>query len=81
VYGCVGAIPLGHLSRIGLDLVLAGLTPHDEPNTGRRAALPSVIGKLLSDFISSIKSDASYLRWESAWAWIADPPASGYRLL
>jgi len=41
-YGRLGAIPLGHLSRIGLDAVPAGLAPDDEPNIGR-AALPSVI--------------------------------------
>ena len=35
-HGCVVAILLGHFRRIGLDLVLASLAPHDEPNARPR---------------------------------------------
>jgi hypothetical protein len=33
--GRFGAIPGSHLGRVGLDLVPAFLTPHDEPHAGR----------------------------------------------
>jgi len=36
------ALPSGHLGRVGLDLMLAVLAPHDQPNAG--GALLSVIG-------------------------------------
>jgi hypothetical protein len=36
--GHLGAIPLGHLGRIRLHLVLARLAPDDEPHAGRGAA-------------------------------------------
>jgi hypothetical protein len=31
------AVSLGHLRWVGLDLVLAGLAPHDDPDFGRRS--------------------------------------------
>ena len=33
-HGRFGTLPLGHLGRIGLDLVLALLAPRNEPDTG-----------------------------------------------
>jgi hypothetical protein len=40
-----GAVLLGHLGRVGLDLVPAILAPHDQPDARAAAALPSVIGE------------------------------------
>ena len=45
------AVSSSHVGRVGLDLVAARLTPHDQPNASR-AALPSVIGGPGRDFMS-----------------------------
>ena len=34
-YGRFGAVASSHLVRVGLDLMLAFLTPHDQPHAGR----------------------------------------------
>ena len=44
--GHLGAVALGHRGRVGLDLVAAIETPHDQP-TRAAAALPKVIGGAL----------------------------------
>jgi hypothetical protein len=34
-HGCFGAISESHLGGVGLDLMLAGFAPDDEPDLGR----------------------------------------------
>ncbi len=43
-HGHLGAVALGHLGGVGLDLMAAFEAPHDEPHASYSAALPSVIG-------------------------------------
>src|SRR5215471_327114 len=62
------AVPLGHFSRIGLDLVPAGLAPHDETERTARTALPSVIGGACRISPSRIKYGA-WDRTQAAWGW------------
>jgi hypothetical protein len=55
-HGRFGAVPLGHLGRVGLDLMAAILTPDDQPDAGggsvaerhRRAALGFHFGSAAS---------------------------------
>jgi hypothetical protein len=49
---CVVAI--GHLGRVGLDLMAAIEAPDDQPHTWAAAALPSVMGGPGSDFTVAV---------------------------
>jgi hypothetical protein len=47
-HGHFGAVPLGHLGRVGLDLMAAILAPNDQPDAGGGSiAEPSSVGRAL----------------------------------
>jgi hypothetical protein len=43
-HGHFGTVPLGHVGRVGLDLMAAILAPNDQPDAGG-GSVPSVIGE------------------------------------